>query len=428
MTNSDTFGDLLTPENLSNLMRSTWTWDDRALRRQLATVLVDLTAARAAAAGDAREHAETLRARALVSGADFLAEVLGPHLIADAGSPRRSDYLAGALGGAGFARDAASAFDRVRACADVYAARQANIDYPAQPAWISLITSAGSEGLAAAMRACGYKLSQSDCFANAGLAWQALRATADTPNDVARYIKAIEAGEITATLAVAEQSGSWDPALLRTKAVHTQRDWRLSGFKTFVPGADTADIYFVIARSTAGPSLFAVERHAPGLQLQPLDVVDKAEHLSRIEFAETPGKLCSVDGAGGRLMMNVIDLATTALAAQQVGVIENAMSRLLAAGLPGSELAEVTIDHMAAVSLWRRALDGQVAGSEESSPLAAAAHVGCSRAALRATTLAARCIGPSDETDAAFRRALSTSLLFGGPAMSHERLLERLGL
>lgn len=94
MTGTDAFEDLLTPGSLSALMRSTWTWDDRALRRDLATVLVSRDAARVAAGSDAAEHADTLRQRTLVSGADFVAAVLGPQLIADAGNPLRRGFLA----------------------------------------------------------------------------------------------------------------------------------------------------------------------------------------------------------------------------------------------------------------------------------------------------------------------------------------------
>src|SRR6185369_14349326 len=105
-TSTDTFETLLTPDGLSALMRSTWTWDDRALRRDLAVLLVDLQAAHAAARGNAPDHAETIRKRALASGSDFVAAVLGPHLIADAGNALRGDYLAYALDAAAFARSA----------------------------------------------------------------------------------------------------------------------------------------------------------------------------------------------------------------------------------------------------------------------------------------------------------------------------------
>jgi hypothetical protein len=83
-------------------------------------------------------------------------------------------------------------------------------------------------------------------------------------------------------------------------------------------------------------------------------------------------------------------------------------------------MAEVTLDHVAAASLWRRALAEQTAGSAGFSAAAAAAHIGCSRAAVRSATAAAAVVGPSEQTDSLLRRSLSANLLFGGPALSHE--------
>ena len=114
------------------------------------------------------------------------------------------------------------------------------------------------------------------------------------------------------------------------------------------------------------------------------------------------------------------------MAAEQVGLIEKAM-HLLAPAAESDQMAEVTLDHVAAASLWRRALASS-SGSAGFSASAAAAHIGCSRAAVRAATAAAAFAGPSVETDALLRRSLSANLLFGGPALSHERLLERLGI
>jgi alkylation response protein AidB-like acyl-CoA dehydrogenase len=127
--------------------------------------------------------------------------------------------------------------------------------------------------------------------------------------------------------------------------------------------------------------------------------------------------------------MRAIDLATTALAAEQVGLIEKAMSMLVRHTADFQDrVAEVALDHVAAVGLWRRALAEDAAGSADAASAAAAAHVGCSAAAVRAATAAAELVGTSLETDSVLRRALSGSLLFGGPALSHERLLERLGV
>jgi hypothetical protein len=429
LTTVQAFEDQLTPDRLSALMRSTWTWDDRALRRDLSIVLVAVDAARyAATMADAADHAETLRARALASGAEFVAAVLGPKLIADTGAPLREHFAAQALDVAHFARNASSAFARVCEQAPKYAAQQSAIGYAPESSWLTLVANDGLDGLATAMRAYGHGLSASDFFGTAALAWQTLQAVGPESDKAAVYAKAIESGAISATVAAAEESGSWDPALVRTTAVRTTTGWQLTGVKQFVPAADGADVYFVIARSLAGPSLFAVERSAPGLQISPLSVVDETRPLYQVALSDTPATLIGIEGAGGRLMMTTIDLATTALAAEQVGLIEKAMALLAAADAPQPALSEVTLCHAAATSLWRRALGELAAGSSEASPAAAAAHIGCSRAAVDAATTTAELLGPSSETDALVRRALSGSLLFGGPALSYERHLERLGI
>ena len=300
---------------------------------------------------------------------------------------------------------------------------------------MDLARAGGASGLGTALRGYGNSLSDSPFFGNMGLAWQTLRAVSRDSGAAIEYADQIAAGTISATLAAAEQTGSWDPALVRTRAVETPEGWQLTGLKQFVPAAEAADVIFVIARSIAGPSLFAVAKSAPGVTVTPLDVIDPTRPLSQIDLADTPAVLLGAEGAGGRLMMRAIDLATTALAAEQVGLIEKTMGMLVGNTADSSEtadfqtrVAEVALDHVAAAGLWRRAVAEDAAGSADAASAAAAAHVGCSAAAVRAATAAAELVGPSPETDAVLRRALSGSLLFGGPALSHERLLERLGV
>ncbi|MBJ7336383.1 acyl-CoA dehydrogenase family protein [Mycolicibacterium sp.] len=430
------FDELLTADTLSALMRSTWTWDDRALRRDLAILLVELGAVRAAPPDRNAARIDTLRARAHSSAARFVATVLGPKLVADTGNPLRSGFLADAVDPARFDRTAASSFADVRATASEYVTEHTReVDYPAETEWLGLVATDGADGLGRAMRGYGHSLSDSPFFGNIGLAWQTLRAVIGESTVAGEYAEALVSGRLSATLAAAEQTGSWDPAMVKTRAAETAEGWQLTGVKQFVPATEDADVYLVIARSTAGPSLFATEGSAPGLTVTPLDVIDPTRPLAQIELSGTPATLLGTEGAGGRLMLRAIDLATTALAAEQVGLIERAMTLLSqqSADLPDAPASEfrvagVTLDHMAAAALWRRALAEDAAGSAHASAAAAAAHVGCSAAALRAATAAAELLGPSDETDAILRRALSGSLLFGGPALSHERLLERLGI
>jgi alkylation response protein AidB-like acyl-CoA dehydrogenase len=397
-------------------------------------LLVDLDAAEAAFdsadSPQGQSRAKTLHARALSSATRFVAAVLGPKLIADTGNPLREHFLAAAVDPGGFDRTAASEFASVRLGApDYVTAMTKQLEYPSASTWMGLVRDDGATGLGAALRHYGNSLSDSAFFGNMGLAWQTLRAVTRDYEKAIRYADQIAAGDVSATLAAAEQAGSWDPALVKTRAVKTAEGWQLTGLKQFVPAAEDADIVFVIARSTAGPSLFAVTKSAPGVAVTPLDVVDSTRPLSQIELTDSPAELVGSEGAGGRLMMRAIDLATTALAAEQVGLIEKVMSMLVGnSAETEARVADVVLDHIAATGLWRRALAVDAAGSPHAAAAAAAAHVGCSAAAVRAATAAAELVGPSPETDAVLRRALSGSLLFGGPALSHERFLERLGV
>lgn len=413
------FENALTSDKLTALMRSTWTWDDRALRRDLSSLLVDLAAAQGDIADEA--IAKTLRARGLATGARFAADVLGPHLIADAGSALRSDFVAAASDPTAFDRAASTAQVEVRDHATDYLRALSDTGYPEESTWLRTATEADA-GFGAAMRGYGYSFSAAPLFSNLGLAWQTLQALG---TDGAEYREQIEKGEIRATVAAAERSGSWDPALVRTKAHPDGNGWRLSGTKLFVPDAAGADVILTVARSIAGPSLFAVNADAAGLAITELDSIDSTRPLFGVELNDTPAVLLGKEGRGGALMVKTMDLAMTALAGEQVGLIERAVAVLLSRelGEASPDIAQTALDHATAVSLWTQAL-----GPDADVGSAAMAHIGCSTASLRVASLAAEVAGDSEEAGTLQRRALSASLLLGGPAVFHERLLDRLGI
>jgi catechol 2,3-dioxygenase-like lactoylglutathione lyase family enzyme len=348
----------LTSDELAALMRSTWTWDDRALRRDLSTLLVDLAAAQEAP--PSHGIGATLRARSLASGARFVGTVLGPKLVADTGNRFRDQFVSAASDPAFFDRLASAGLAEVQSCATDYLSSLADtVDYPAESSWFALATERRAEGLAEAMRAYGNTLSSAPLLGNLALAWQALGALGTEGSD---YAGQLERGEIRATLAAAEQSGSWDPALVRTRAQPATSGWLLKGAKQLVPDAAGADVIFTIARSVAGPSLFAVDATVQGLTITDLPVMDTTRPLFQVEFAGAPAVLLGREGDGGRLMVKVIDLAMSALAG------------------------------------------------------------------VRVASLAAEVASESEDAAATLRRALSASLLLGGPVVSHDRLLERLGI
>ena len=100
-------------------------------------------------------------------------------------------------------------------------------------------------------------------LASAVLAATALLAS---PDEGARreLLPGIASGETVATLAFAEDDGSWDPGMIRLSATKDGQDWRLDGHKSFVLDGRTAGLILVVAATDAGLSLFAVKGDGPG--------------------------------------------------------------------------------------------------------------------------------------------------------------------
>ena len=302
----------------------------------------------------------------------------------------------------------------------------------------------------------GAALACSPLFATVVLAAQALLASADEAA-CARYLPGIAAGRTIATLAAAEGNASWDPATVTARAERVpgdgHREWALSGKKSFVIDGAIADLVLVVARSTAGPGLFAVDRGAPGLRAEPMTTLDPTRPMAVLTFDEVPAVLVGTEGQAGRLMSRVLDLACVGLAAEQAGGARRclqmsagyartrfqfgrpigsfqAVKHKCADMLVRVELAEATAREAARLADEAAAESGVAA---EFGVAAATAHVCCSQAYLFAAAENIQVhggIGFTWEHPAHlyFRRAKSCELLFGGPAVYHERLLDRLGI
>jgi alkylation response protein AidB-like acyl-CoA dehydrogenase len=283
-------------------------------------------------------------------------------------------------------------------------------------------------------------------FATVVLAAQALLASGDSAA-CARHLPGIAAGRTTAALAVAEDSGSWDPALVSTRAVPDGDGWKLRGRKSFVIDGTTADLILVVARTVAGPALFAVDREATGLSAEPMETLDATRAMARLTFDAVPATLVGADGAGGRIMAKVLDIASVGLAAEQAGGARRCLEASAEYarvrhqfGRPiGSfqavkhKCADMLVQVELAEAASREAARLAAEGAAEFPVAAAVAHACCSRAYMFAAMENIQVhggIGFTWEHPAHlyFRRAKSSQLLFGGPAVYHERLLDRLGI
>ena len=300
--------------------------------------------------------------------------------------------------------------------------------------------------LVVVMEEMGRVLLDAPFFSSAVLAVQALLASGDR-RACQRYLPELASGRQIGALAVAERGSAWDPVLVETRAANDGQGWVLTGRKLFVIDGAQADLLLVVARTVGGPTLFAVRRDAEGLAVHEMETLDLTRPMARLELAGTPAVIVGRDGGAARAMTAVLDVASVALAAEQAGAaqaeldlsIEYARTRVQFGRPIGSFQA---VQHMCAEMLVQVEL--ALAAAREAALLhderdpgfgvaAAAAHAYCSRAAMNvaaATIQVHGGIGFTWEHPAHlyFRRAKASQMLFGGPAVVYERVLERLGI
>ena len=127
-----------------------------------------------------------------------------------------------------------------------------------------------------------------------------------------------------ASLAFVEPGALFDAALPRTLAEPKgEAGFVISGAKSFVPMADRASHFLVVARSDGGRDAFIVPRDAEGLSISEpeknlgLRALPTATLV--LERVEVPAS-ARLGGAAGCDVQRLVDAARTALASVQVGL------------------------------------------------------------------------------------------------------------
>jgi alkylation response protein AidB-like acyl-CoA dehydrogenase len=160
-------------------------------------------------------------------------------------------------------------------------------------------------------------------FSSVVLAASAVLA-AGTQEQRLELLPPIAAGQLRATLAVAEGGDIWDPASITVQARPDRGACRLRGAKTLVIDGHTAQTIIVAARApgsagAAGVGLFAVDGAADGLTRTPLPALDQTRKLARLDFDGTPALRLGDADAGWPALLRTLRQAAVCLAAEQVG-------------------------------------------------------------------------------------------------------------
>jgi alkylation response protein AidB-like acyl-CoA dehydrogenase len=134
-----------------------------------------------------------------------------------------------------------------------------------------------------------------------------------------QHLPRVAAGEVTGTLAVAED-GRWDLGAVRATATPSSGGWLLHGTKDAVFDGSTADEVIVVARAEAGLGAFLVPR--TDLVARRRHVIDPTLPIADLvlDGAEVPAdRVLGRPGAVDRALGRVLEEATVALATATVG-------------------------------------------------------------------------------------------------------------
>ncbi|TMK60945.1 MAG: acyl-CoA dehydrogenase [Actinobacteria bacterium] len=143
-----------------------------------------------------------------------------------------------------------------------------------------------------------------------------------------RWLGAIARGEITGTLAVAEESGVWTPAAVECVARRDGDDWVLDGTKDYVLEGAAADELVVAARLPGtrdrdGMVLAVVPQAA--VETTVLPTIDASRHHARVALSDvriSADRILGNPGEAGAALARALEEAITALAVEMLGTCQ----------------------------------------------------------------------------------------------------------
>jgi alkylation response protein AidB-like acyl-CoA dehydrogenase len=124
-----------------------------------------------------------------------------------------------------------------------------------------------AEALAATCFASAFALNNMQSFVTR-MAWEG------SPDQVARYLPRLVAGELVCAPSLTEPGAGSDLAAITTRATKVAGGWRLDGEKAWVTNGMIADLLILYAQTEPGAGLrgiasFIVDTHAPGIERVP---------------------------------------------------------------------------------------------------------------------------------------------------------------
>ena len=253
-----------------------------------------------------------------------------------------------------------------------------------------------------------------------------------------RWLPDIASGDLIACLAITEHAPMWSDSDIRTTASMTT-DGRacLNGEKRFVIDAQVAGLLLIAAREADEQiALYAVDADASGLVCEPMPSMDPTRKLNRLALTDTPA-----ERVGSADLQDLMDYALVALANEMMGgaqtLLQSALNytqlrvqfgRSIASFQAiKHRLADLLLELELAKSAAYQAAYSMAVG-ENTREHASLAKAAASEAYLHVATECIQLHGGigftwENDTHLWFKRAKSSEVLLGTPAVHRERML-----
>ncbi|HET9656461.1 MAG TPA: acyl-CoA dehydrogenase family protein [Kineosporiaceae bacterium] len=240
-----------------------------------------------------------------------------------------------------------------------------------------------------------------------------------TPQQQARWLPDMLAGELLGAYCLSESQAGSDPAAMTTRAVHDGDGYVLDGAKAWVTHGGQADYYQVMARTSAersGISCFLVPAEAAGL------TADRPERKMGLTGSTTAGmrfdgvrveagRRLGAEGEGLRIALAGLDSGRLGIAACAVGLAQAALDEACAYARQRNAFGRPIIEHQglaflladlaAAVAAARATLHAAARTYDQGLPVTTAASIAklvATDSAMRVTTEAVQVLGGAGYT------------------------------
>jgi alkylation response protein AidB-like acyl-CoA dehydrogenase len=145
---------------------------------------------------------------------------------------------------------------------------------------------------------------------------------AATRNDAlaGEILPGVADGETLVTVALLEESGSWDAEDVSLPIDASGDGLTVSGTKLFVSDAETSDLLLVVGRLDGDLAVVSVPRDSAGITVEAMPAMDATRKLYKVVFDEVNGATLVARGEqAAKTLHSATRLATVAVCAELVG-------------------------------------------------------------------------------------------------------------